>query len=51
MAGCEDDKLLYSHDPAGNVASLTDISSTILNYSYDSTGRLTGATDTAAGSP
>ena len=40
----------YSHDPAGNVASLTDIGNTVLSYSYDSSGRLTGATDTAAGS-
>jgi RHS repeat-associated protein len=40
----------YSHDPAGNVASLTDIGNTLLSFTYDSTGRLTGATDTAAGS-
>ena len=41
---------LYNHDPAGNVASLTDISGTVLTYSYDAAGRLTGALDTAAGS-
>jgi RHS repeat-associated protein len=40
----------YSHDPAGHVASLTDIGNTLLSFTYDSTGRLTGATDTAAGS-
>ena len=40
----------YSHDPAGNVASLTDIGNALLSFTYDSTGRLTGATDTAAGS-
>ena len=41
---------LLSHDPAGNVASLTDIDTTLLSYAYDPTGRLVSAIDTAAGS-
>lgn len=41
---------LYSHDEAGNVASLADISNTLLTYTYDATGRLTGATNTATNS-
>ncbi len=41
---------LYSHDPAGDVASIADISNTLLSYTYDGTGRLTGAANTAANS-
>jgi RHS repeat-associated protein len=41
---------LYNHDEAGNVASLADINNTLLTYTYDATGRLTGATNTAANS-
>jgi RHS repeat-associated protein len=41
---------LYSHDEAGNVASLADINNTLLTYTYDATGRLTGATNTATNS-
>jgi RHS repeat-associated protein len=41
---------LYGHDPAGNVASVTDVNSTALTYAYDATGRLVSAIDSAAGS-
>lgn len=41
---------LYGHDPAGNVANIADISNTLLSYTYDSTGRLTGANNTASNS-
>ena len=39
----------YRHDPAGNVASLTDTSgSTLVTYQYDATGRLVSAIDSAS---
>ena len=40
----------YNYDPAGNVASLADMNNSLLSYTYDSTGRLTGASNTAANS-
>jgi len=41
---------LLSYDLAGNIASLADISTTMLTYAYDATGRLTSALDSAPGS-
>ena len=41
---------LYSYGPAGNISSIGDISNALLTYTYDSTGRLTSASDTAANS-
>ena len=41
---------LYGYDPTSNVASITDINSTLLTYAYDSTGRLVSAIDSASNS-
>ncbi len=38
------------YDAAGNIASVTDASTAVVSYSYDATGRLTGAIDSALGS-
>ena len=39
---------LYSYDPANNVASIADISNGALTYTYDATGRLVSAIDSAS---